>query len=153
MKTPITLDQQLKVFGQQITSEQMGDNTLVPCRIGLEPLGGGIRVTARDEHGGKIWGFVASAPSLASGECLVAVYDGLRQLLERHGLGNPPSSLTPSETVANATRILDEIASTVEALKRSIDVRRASDATGRRAEAILASARDASRLLGSVNQR
>lgn len=144
MSKPITLDQQIEAYGSNPTASQTGENSLIPAKLGLEPLGGGVRVTARDEDGRTLWGFVASEPMLASRECLVAIYDRLLEMLAERGAA--PRKKGPSdlkEIVDQSIADLDELVRIAESYKKKLTVKSASEATARRAELVSSVTRDA----------
>lgn len=56
----------------------------------FEPMGNGVRVTARDESHKVLWGYVGSKETVKQIHCLVATYDTLQDMiaeeLEKRGL-------------------------------------------------------------------
>jgi hypothetical protein len=149
----ITLDQQIAAHGPGLGPEACGVNTLIPAKLGFEPMGGGVRVTARDEQGATLWGVVASMPMLTSGECPVAIYDRLMELLAEHGVGSRSETLTHEQSVERAIGSLEELHALITSLRDGLDVKKPSEATGRRADQIYRAAGDAALMLRQAQMR
>lgn len=153
MANQITLDQQIAAHGHEPTPENCGVNTLIPAKLGLEPMGSGVRVTARDEQGQTLWGVVASLPMLSSGECPVAIYDRLMELLKEKGIGGQSEELSHEESVNRAQTTLEELRTTIASLQNGLDVKKPSEATARRADQLYRAARDAALMLRQAQTR
>jgi hypothetical protein len=143
MTKPITLDQQIEAHGPDPDAEQIAPNSLIPCRLGLEPMGAGVRITARDQDGRVLWGVVASEPMLKEGEFPVGAYDRLRELLAEYGVDVRAKPVEPKELVSTAISELDALVQTIIDLRASLEVKSPSEATARRAEVIRSAAREA----------
>ena len=132
---------------ESTTSRAKSKIRRVPGEIVLEPMGSGVRVTARDKANRILWGYVGSKETLSKIHCLVAVYETLQGLLaeelEKHGL---PSRET-KEPMTAATEAIDRIEKTVRWLRDSLDVRAVKNATLERAQEIARIASDADRLM------
>jgi hypothetical protein len=131
-----TFDQQVEIAGTDITTRDIAPNRRVPGEIVLEPLGTGVRVTARDGEHRVLWGYVCAKETVKQIHCLVAVYDTLQDLLaeelEKYGLltRETVDSMTTAQTA------LDKLEKTVAWLRDSLDVRKVSNATVERADTI-----------------
>lgn len=143
-----TYDQQLELAGDGVANLDISPNRRVPGEMVFEPLGTGVRVTARDECHRTLWGFVASKPMLDEVHCLVAVYDPLFRLikeeLERHRLPAPEDS----EPLAAARRNIAQLEETLRHLKRSLDVKEVKAPTLDRARVIARMTGEALRQIG-----
>jgi hypothetical protein len=141
-----TYDQQLAVAGDAIEDVDISPNRRVPGEVVFEPMGNGIRVTARDDQHRVLWGYVGSKETVSQIHCLVATYDTLQTLiseeLEKRGLCTPDEHEDP---VGQAQASLDKLETTVRWLRASLDVKKVSDATLERAKAISRIASDADR--------
>jgi hypothetical protein len=122
-------------------------NRIIPGEIAFEPLGPGIRVTARDASHRTLWGFVACREMLREVHCLVAVYDTFRSYLaeelRKHGLPAPQTE----DVIKCAEQALNDLEQTVDTLRKSITVKKVSEATIRRAEVIRSIVTDAVRMI------
>jgi len=140
-----TYDQQVGIAGKDITTHDISPNRRVPGEIVFEPLGTGVRVTARDAEHRVLWGYVGAKETVKQVHCLVAVYDALQDLLaeelEKCGLFKRETT----DSTMTAQIALDRLENTVKRLRDSIDVKKASDATAERAQIIARIASDADR--------
>ena len=140
-----TFDQQFQAAGKDITARGISPNRRVPGEIVFEPLGTGVRVTARDAEHRVLWGYVGAKETVKQIHCLVAVYDTLQDLLaeelEKSGLFRRETA----DSTSTAQTALDRLEKTVKWLRDSIDVKKVSDATADRAKIIARIASDADR--------
>ncbi len=131
-----TFDQQLKLMGDDIVNQDIWPNRRIAGEIVFEPLGNGVRVTARDGVHRVLWGFVSSKETLSQVHCLVAVYDTFRDLiaeeLQKRGL----AAQSEGDPIKDAEAAISKLESTVSSLRKSIQVKKVSDATLERAKAI-----------------
>jgi hypothetical protein len=141
-----TFDQQLHIAGDAIADEDISPNRRIPGEVVFEPMGNGVRVTARDDQHRVLWGYVGSKETVSQIHCLVATYDTLQGLiaeeLEKRGLFTPDEHEDP---VGQAQTAIDRLEATVKWLRASLDVKKVSDATLERAKAISRIASDADR--------
>lgn len=141
-----TYDQQLAIAGDAINEADISPNRRVTGEVVFEPMGNGVRVTARDDQHRVLWGYVGSKETVSQIHCLVATYDTLQGLiaeeLEKRGLFTPDEQEDP---VGQAQAALDRLDATVKWLRASLDVKKVSDATLERAKAIGRIALDADR--------
>ncbi len=141
-----TFEQQLDLLGESILTNDISPNKRIPGEIIFEPLGAGVRVTARDNKHRLLWGYVASAQMLDQIHCLVAVYDTLQELVRNEIVETSPLASDNKEdpiVVANAT--LSRIEDTIAKLRESLRVKKVSDATRQRARVIARVLSDADR--------
>jgi len=121
-----TYDQQLDIVGDDITKVDITPNRRVEAEMVFEPMGNGVRVTARDESHKVLWGFTASKGMLDQVHCLVAVYEPLFHLiveeLERHGLPAPEHG----DPIAQAQRTIANLEKGIQWLKSSLKVQKRS---------------------------
>lgn len=133
---PATFDQQVKIIGGDLTNQDISPNRRVTGEIVFEPLGSGVRVTARDESHRVLWGFVSSKETLGQVHNLVAIYDTFRSMiaeeLAKRGVIAPSSA----DPVKEAAAAIEQLEQTVAALKKSILVKKSSEATVERARAV-----------------
>lgn len=138
-------DQQLEVAGKDIARRDIAPNRRVPGEIVFEPMGSGVRVTARDAEHRVLWGYVASKGTVRQIHCLVAVYDTLQELvaeeLEKRGLFSAESE----DPIVAAHSALGRLEKTAKWLRDSIEVKKVSDATLERARTIARIVSDADR--------
>ena len=131
-----TYDQQLDIVGADIAKVDIAPNRRVAGEIVLEPMGNGVRVTARDGSHKVLWGFVASKGMLDQVHCLVAVYDPLVQLiveeLSKHHLPAPE----PGDPIAEAKRSIASLEQIVHWMKTSLQVKQQTRAALARATTI-----------------
>lgn len=109
--------------------------------IVTEPLGAGIRVTARDSRDRLLWGYVAGQISLDSPHVLVATYETLRQ----HVIGELPSYVDSNASTPATTQCLDAITSIngmLEKVRERLSPKTISDKTEKRAAECLPALRD-----------
>ncbi len=137
-----TFDQQVHFTGDEIADRDISPNRRIPSEIVFEPVFNGVRVTARDSQHRLLWGFIASKDMISQIHCPVAVYETLQELigeeLDKRGL---PKRKTEDPMQA-AQRAVDALQDTLNNLKASITVKKVSDATLERAEAIARIASD-----------
>lgn len=110
--------------------------------IVTEPLGNGIRVTARDHDERLLWGYIAGQLSLDSPHVLVATYDALR----KHVIRGLPHYVDSTAVGAPATKqCLDAIGSItamLEKVRDRLSPKNVSDKTEKRAAECLPALRD-----------
>jgi hypothetical protein len=142
-----TFDQQVQIGGNEVTNRDIAPNRRVAAEIVFEPMGPGVRVTARDEHHRVLWGYVGCKETLKQIHCLVAVYSTLQDLLseelQKRGLYCPEAK----DPMAAAQAALDDIEETVKWLRESLDVQKVTEATLTRAKRIARIASDADKQL------
>ena len=140
-----TFDQQLQIAGNDIATRDISPNRRVPGEIVFEPMGAGVRVTARDEQHRVLWGYVGAKETVRQIHCLVAIYDSLQGLLaeetRRRGLFRAESK----NPMATALGALDRLDATVKWLRNSLTVKTVTDATLERARTIAQIVSDANR--------
>lgn len=131
-----TFDQQVHATGGQIEGRDIAPNRRIPGEIVFEPMGSGVRVTARDAEHRVLWGYVGSKETVRQIHCLVATYDTLQNLvgeeLEKRHLFVPESE----DPIRAAQRALDSLEKTVKWLRDGLEVKKVSDATLERARTI-----------------
>ncbi|MBZ5589979.1 MAG: hypothetical protein LAO05_15595 [Acidobacteriia bacterium] len=129
-------DQQLEMVGDYIVNVDIAPNRRVPGELVFEPMGNGVRVSARDESHRTLWGFVASKPMLEQVHCLVAVYDPLFRLiieeLEKRSLPTPAHG----DATEEAKRTIAQLEQRLEWFKKSLQVKQSSAASKERARSI-----------------
>jgi len=139
-------DQQVAIAGDEITKADISPNRRIPGEIIFEPMGPGVRVTARDDQHRVLWGYVGSKETTNQIHCLVATYETLQDLigeeLEKLGSSLPEEKDDP---IARANSALTRLESTVEWLRKSMDVKKVSGATLERARTIARIASDVDR--------
>ena len=69
----------MKTIDQQLPDVKP-PNRLIPMMLGIEPVLTGVRVTARDEQGRVLWGYVASSDNRYQTVC---IYDLLQEIIQR----------------------------------------------------------------------
>lgn len=131
-----TFDQQLQLMGDDVVNQDVWPNRRIAGEIVFEPLGNGVRVTARDEAHRVLWGFVSSKETLNQAHCLVGVYDTFRNLiaeeLQTRGLATPAEV----DPIKEAETAIARLENTIDSLKKSIQVKKVSEATIERARAV-----------------
>ena len=140
-----TFDQQLLLTGGDIANRDISPNRRIVGEIVFEPMGSGVRVTARDESHRLLWGFVGSEGMLKQIHCPVAVYDTLQDLIsqELRKVGSPAPERGDPVTAAESA--IKKLEGTVRWLKKSMRVKKVSEATKDRARSIARLASDADR--------
>ena len=140
-----TFDQQLEVTKGRIEGRNISPNRRIPGEIVFEPMGSGVRVTARDNEHRVLWGYVGSKETLRQTHCLVATYETLQGLigeeLEKRDLFKPESE----DPMLVAQRSFAEIERTLKWLREGLDVKKISPATMERARTISRIVSDANR--------
>ena len=140
-----TFDQQLDVTKGKVDDRDISPNRRIHGEIIFEPMGSGVRVTARDAEHRVLWGYVGSKETIRQIHCLVATYDTLQNLiaeeLEKRGL----QTTDDPDPLASAHNSLDELEATVKWLRGGLEVKKVSDATLDRAKLISRIASDANR--------
>ena len=140
-----TFDQQVELTAGKLEGRDISPNRKIPGEIVIEPMGPGVRVTARDAEHRVLWGFVGSKETIRQIHCLVATYETLQTMvaeeLEKRDLFSPESQ-NPIEDVQRAFETLEE---TLQWLRNGLDVKKVSDATVERARAIARIVSDANR--------
>ena len=133
---PKTFDQLLQTAGADIVNKDIAPHRRVPGEIIFEPLGNGVRVTARNDAHRVLWGFVSSKETLSQPHVLVGVYDSFRALIAEELKKKGLSATSEGDPVKEADAALTKLEATVAALRKSIQVKKVSDATLERARAI-----------------
>jgi hypothetical protein len=114
-------------------TEESATPRRIKGEVVFEPMGNGVRVTARDESHKVLWGYVGSKETVKQIHCLVATYDTLQDMiadeLEKRGTLVPESTVPLDEAKA-AIASLEEA---IRWLKTGLDVKKANDATLKRA--------------------
>lgn len=140
-----TFEQQLEATKGHIEGRDITPNRRIPGEIVFEPMGSGVRVTARDSEHRVLWGYVGSKETTRQIHCLVATYDTLQNLigeeLEKRGLANSDTS----DPIESARHSLDELEATIKFLRSGLEVKKVSEATLERAKTIGRIASDANR--------
>lgn len=142
----MTFDQQLQATNGHIEGFDISPNRRISSELILEPMGTGVRITARDADHRILWGFVGSKDTLRQIHCPVATYETLQALLgeelEKRGLYSPPSE----DTQAAAMRALDSLDKTIAWLRKSVITIKATPATHERNRTI-------ARIVSDANQQ
>ena len=140
-----TFDQQVHATKGRIENHDIAPNRRIPGEIVFEPMGSGVRVTARDAEHRVLWGYVGSKETVSQIHCLVATYDTLQNLVGEE-LKKRGSSVSKGEDpIGAAQRAIDSLEKTVKWLRDGLEVKKVSDATLERARAIARIASDADR--------
>ena len=141
----MTFDQQVHATGGGIEDHDIVPNRRIPGEIVFEPMGSGVRVTARDADHRVLWGYVGSKETVSQIHCLVATYDTLQKLVGEE-LKKRGSFVSESEDpIGAAQRAIDSLEKTVKWLRDGLEVKKVSDATLERARTIARIASDADR--------
>ncbi|OGB94343.1 MAG: hypothetical protein A2Z31_06675 [candidate division NC10 bacterium RBG_16_65_8] len=140
-----TFEQQVQVAGKDIATRDISPNRRVPGEIVFEPLGTGVRVTARDAEHRVLWGYVGAKETVKQIHCLVAIYDTLQDLLAEELKKSGLFRRETGDPMTTAQAALDRLENTVKWLRDSLDVKKVSDATADRARTIARIASDANR--------
>ncbi len=140
-----TFDQQLDVAGKDITERDISPNRRVAGEIVFEPLGTGVRVTARDADHRVLWGYVGAKETVKQIHCLVAVYDSLQAMLAEELVKCGLFTQETEDPIRAAQAALDKIEKTARWLRDSLDVKKVSEATTERARTIARIVSDADR--------
>jgi hypothetical protein len=140
-----TFDQQCGLAGKRVTSCDIAPNRRIAAEIILEPLGTNVRVTARDEEHRVLWGYIAGKETVRQVHCLVAVYESLQDILavELAKLGDGCAE-TP-DAMVRADKALKSMEQTIQWLRKSLRVRKVTDATLERARMVARIVMDANR--------
>jgi hypothetical protein len=140
-----TFDQQVEAANGQIQGQDISPNRRIPGELVFEPMGPGVRVTARDAEHRVLWGYVGSRETARQVHCLVATYDTFQNLvaeeLERRGL----YSSEVTDPITRANEALAEMSATLAWLRDGLNVKKVSDATAERARTIARIVSDAHR--------
>jgi len=141
-----TYDQQLESAGEPLDEVDISPNRRITGEMVFEPMGNGVRVTARDDQHRLLWGYVGSKETVNQIHCLVATYETLQRLiseeLQKRGLLAPDEQGDP---VGRAKAALERLEATIDWLRTSLDVNKVSEATLERATDICRIALDADR--------
>jgi hypothetical protein len=144
---PKTFDQLLKTVGDDISNKDISPYRRIPGEIIFEPLRAGVRVTARDEAHRVLWGFVSSKETLGQPHVLVGVYDifksAIAEELKKVGL----TESSGGDPIKEAEAALAKLEGTVASLRKTIQVKKVSDATLKRARLIASIASEADDLI------
>jgi hypothetical protein len=140
-----SFDQRLQIVGSDVMSRDISPNRLITGEIVFEPLGSGVRVTARDEQHRVLWGYVGAKETVKQVHCLVAIYDTLQEMLgeelNKRGLYHPKNE----DPIAAAMSAFDRLETTVRELRESLEVKKVTDATLKRARTFTKIISDADR--------
>jgi hypothetical protein len=142
-----TFDQQVSAASGSIEGRNISPNQMISGSIVLEPLGSGIRVTARDLDHRVLWGFIASTETVTESQthCAVATYDTLKRLIA-DALGRPGLISTPTgDPLVIAEEAIQSLEKYANHLRASIAVKLVTEATHERARNIARIVRDAER--------
>ena len=142
-----TFDQQVSAASGSIEGRNISPNQMIAGSIVLEPLGSGVRVTARDLDHRVLWGFVASTETVTESQthCAVATYDTLKRLIA-DALGRPGLIPTPTgDPMVIAEEAIQSLEKCANHLRASIAVKLVTEATHERARNIARIVRDAER--------
>lgn len=137
-----TFDQQLDATGRRIEGRDIAPNRRIPGEIVFEPMGSGVRVTARDAEHRVLWGYVGSKDNVRQIHCLVATYDTLQNLVREELALLVPKSEDP---IGAAQSALDSLENTVKWLRDGLKVKKLNDATLERARTITSMVSNADR--------
>ena len=141
-----TFDQQLDIAAETIGDVDISPNRRIVGEVVFEPMASGVRVTARDDQHRVLWGYVGSRETVKQIHCLVATYDTLQQLigeeLDKRGASIAES---PDDPLASAASALTALETTLAWLRKSLQVKKTSDATFVRARSIARIVTDANR--------
>jgi len=140
-----TYDQQVKIAGEEIQTRDISPNRRISGEIVFEPLGKGVRVTARDNQHRVLWGYVGAKETVKEIHCLVAVYDALQNFLKEELEKNAQFQKSVEDPIHEATTAIDQIEKTIKWIRESLDVKQVSDATNERAQMIAQILTDANR--------
>lgn len=132
-----TFDQQLIATKGRIKNRDISPNRRISGEIVFEPLGNGIRVTARDKNHKVLWGYIGSKETVKQAHCLVAVYDTLQGILgdelSKRGLFSPESD---NQVLSTTLEALDRLETTIKNLRNGLKVKKVSKATIVRAKRV-----------------
>ncbi len=142
-----TFDQQLEITGPSVNDVDIAPNRRIRTEVVFEPLGTGVRMTARDDKHRLLWAFIGSQGMLDHNQvhCPVAVYETLRGLLAEELKNNGLPAPILGEPMKSAADALDALRATLAALEKSLSVKKVTTATLERARAISIAAVDANR--------
>jgi hypothetical protein len=119
----------------------------VPGQLVIEPLGEGVRVSARDSDESLLWGMVCTKLMLQQSHGSVALYDHLRDLisddLSRMGK-EVPATHDVVDAALDALARLEEV---VAAARKNISVKKVTPETRERAQRILRTYGDAYQMI------
>lgn len=133
---PQTFDQQVKHMGDDLANQDISPNRRIAGEVVFEPLGSGVRVTARDASHRVLWGFVSSKETLGQVHNLVAIYDTFRNMIAEELAKRGVVASEGGDPVKEAAVAIERLESTVATLKKSIQVKKTSEATVERARAV-----------------
>jgi hypothetical protein len=119
----------------------------VPGLVVLERLGNGIRVSAQDHQENVLWGFVATKVMLEQPHGTIALYARLREIINEALTAEGLEAVHTLDALAAATAALTELQRVTSLLHQSIQVKKASEVTRRRAAAILRVVSDAIKMI------
>lgn len=140
-----TFDQQLKSTGGKIDGHDISPNRRIAGEIILEPLGSGVRVTARDSDHRVLWGFVASRETVTQVHCEIATYDTLQQLIADTLVMPELLPVIEGDQIIAAGHAVGSLEKLTQQLLASLAVIKVTQATHERARAIARIVRDAER--------
>lgn len=150
MATQRTFDQ-IRVANPSIDAvespETFAPHEAINARVVFEPMPehGHVRVTARSESYGLLWGVTASPGMLSQHPVEVAFYDQLVQQAREHlpAQGNA----TGTNSIAHVLSRVAQLRKCLDAIEASLTPKKVSDKTEKRAAAIVPDVNDALRLL------
>lgn len=138
-----TFDQQVNIAGNEIDKRDISPNRCIKGEIVFEPVFNGVRVTARDEHHKLLWGFIGSRETLNNVHNTMAAYTRLQEYLgEELKKSNLGASSNP-DPMSAADTALSKLENAVKELRHTLQVKKISDATLKRANMVTQIANDA----------
>lgn len=119
----------------------------VPGLIALERLGSGIRVTAQDHQENVLWGFVATKGMLEQPHGTIALYARLREIINEALTAEGLEAVSPPDALVAATAAVTELQRVTALLHQSMQVKKVSEVTRKRAASIVRVVSDALRMI------
>jgi len=134
--------------GQQapITEREATTCRRIPGEIVFEPIGSGIRVTARDKQHKVLWGYVGSKETVKKIHCQVAVYSTLQDALSEEIAKSGLPKAEKKDPMIAATDALNRLENTVTWLRESLVVKVVTGAA-------LDRAREIARIISDADQQ
>jgi hypothetical protein len=121
---------------QLIGKDFMEGAKIISGEIALEPLKGGIRVTARDSEHQTLWGFIASAKTLEQMYSSVGVYITLQKLIAQELGLRPENDKIDKSIIPTVQQEITSLKKILDKLSSSLEVKMPTDATFRRGKTI-----------------
>ena len=122
------------------------DAKVIVGKIAFEPMLGGVRISARDNSNRTLWGFVASKKMIGQHHCPVGIHVTLKELI-REELKNHNLSYTNDNQIESAIQEIKTLNSKLEKSLQSLDIKKPSEATFKKAKAIYKAVHDANILI------